>query len=294
MPIESVTAVFCYHCGQELAFVEETSSPATGTIQSLVEPKKSLIFPFIFLFFLSLFLAGAFFWTRAKGISDPKLRAPVAGVFSPLDQKSFVATFSALPIAPDSFDAHNYARLAPATSDLYLTGFGLKYFLTRLLSGEQVKRIETLVGLNTDEIVSFFENDFAYLKQASSSALLLTGKDPEFIKGRLAKIPVSALRSFVFSAQVILSDAEPFLNEIKATAQGTNLSLAQTARFQEAVKELPSQGQIFSLGLSPTAIFAPLEIYFGAPVLELRPTFRSSALVVSAQGGNAIFYLKHE
>lgn len=295
-PIESATAVFCYHCGQELAelaFVEERSSPASTSTRRLAPPNKSLIFSLVLLFWLILVLSGAIFWS-AQGRFEPKLKKPVGGAFSSLDQKSFVATFSALPIAPANFDLLSYAALAPATSDLFLTGFGLKYFLTQLLSREQVKTTEALVGLNTDEIVSFFENNFAHLRQASRSALLLTGKDPEFIKSRLAKIPTSFGRSFVFSAQVILSDDETFLKEIKATADGTNLSLAQTARFQEAVKDLPRQGQFFILGRLPADLFVPLEIYFGPSVFDSVKTLKGLALVVSAQGGNAVFFLKHE
>lgn len=296
--IESSSAIFCYNCGQELGKTSLTargSLPATVSSGASESKKKSAAFSFLIFLCLSLLviLVLSYFYLERSRIPR-RLVAP--------SSHEFVSTLAALPLAPVFFGKPQFADLAPADADLYLEGASLKNFLSSFLSLEARRQIEVRTSLTLEELTSFFDSPFAFVRifsnESTASALLAVSRDPEFVGRRVAKLAaeknLGELKTISLGSYFIVSDSSDLIREISRTYEKTSLALSMTAAYLEALKKLPDQGQLLIYGRSARSLNPALHIFFGQALDEPAQSLGSRALVVGSSSGSTVLKGIHE
>lgn len=285
--IESRSAIFCYNCGQELA--RPDAGEALGVSAKGVLPRTSgaekpsvginfflLLVPF--LIFILLF-SVLYLRTRGNLVSSVLLKPT---------SNEFVSTISALPVSPVNFGKYNFGSLVPASAELYLESYNPKLFLEKLLDSQDQRDLESKVGLSLDEITSFVEPEFAFVESSSSAALIVVGKDLDFLNSRADKISDPKFKTLSVDSYFIISNSESFLREISLTQAKSVLSLASLAKFQESLKNLPKNGQILLYSSSLERSILALRIYFGHFLDLAVSSLSGTSFVVSADAGNVV------
>ena len=285
--IESASAIFCYNCGQELG--HSGTSETTGKPKAIfskpheyVRKKGSSFYFFLFLIpILILFLVVSVFYLLAirKSLQTPLLKP---------SSNEFVSTVSALPISPVKFGKYDFASIVPASASLYLEGNNLRLFLDKFLGSEDKKNVESKVGLNLDEVSSFFEPEFALVASPSSIALIGIGKDSDFLKERSLKLAREKIKSQVMDQYFVVSDSEPLLRDIQNTYKKISLSLTMTAKYQETVKHLPDLGQILIYSENLESTMFALKMYFGEKLRSPISFLSGTSFVITAGNGSTV------
>lgn len=228
----------------------------------------------------ALLLVSLFYLTALRGRTAAILPKPSAN--------EFVSTVSALPVSPFTFGRRNFASLAPATVSLYLEGSNPRLFLEKRLVASERSLLETKVGLNLDEITSFFEPEFAYLEASSSAAIVGVGKDPEFLRERAARLSGPSVKAEVLDEYFVAANSASLLKDIEAAYKKTTLPLTLTAKFQELVRRLPESGQLFIYGESQSDGESALRYYFGSKLRLSSTPVSGTSFVVSAVSGSTV------
>ena len=283
--IESKSAIFCYNCGQEL---NHTSVSGDAVVSAGVPkaPKKSggrtSLPVFIFLtFLLAVLLFGSLLYLQIS-------RTKSSGALLRPSSNEFVSTVSALPVSPFSFGKQNFASLTPASVDLYLEGSNPELFLERVLSPANKKSLESKVGLNLDEMTSFFEGEFAYVESSGSAAMIGVGKDMDFLKDRAAKLSGESLKVQVLDQYFAVSNSDNLLKDIGAAYKKTTLPLSLTAKFQETLRHLPSAGQVLIYSENLDDALLAFRLYFGFKLDLAVSSLRGTSFVVNGISGSTV------
>lgn len=284
--IESQSAIFCYNCGQELNHAP-ASNDLVLTPQVDITAKKDtkrksnipiLTFLTIFLailLFISLVYLGAF---RYKS-NAPLLRP---------SSNEFVSTISALPISPFNFGKQNFASLTPVSIDLYLESSNPKLFLDRFLSTGDKKSLESKVGLNLDEMTSFFDPEFAYVESSGSAALAMVGKDLDFLKDRAAKLSGERLKIQLLDQYFIVSNSSSLLRDMENAYKKVALPLVLMSNFQETVRHLPGTGQVLIYSQSIESARSALSYYFGNRLNLAVSSLSGTSFVINGLSGSTV------
>lgn len=203
-------------------------------------------------------------------------------------QNQAASTASALPLSPFSFGRAHFDKLAPTASDLYLEGNNPKLFLKLLLKEKALVALEERSSLNLEEITSFFESDFAYLKVASASAFLTVGKDPDFIKERIKKLADENIKAAMIDDYLIVADSKELLKEILESYQGILPSLSLTAKYLETAKALPKIGQLLVYSSDRNYLISALDIFFGEKITQSLKEIHGNSLVITVENGGTV------
>jgi|GEM_PF-3753815 len=285
--IESRSAIFCYNCGQELS---RASIPSGGlaSASSYSKSSKKAISQRVTIFFLVLLTSvltvllfasfvyfGAFKTENYKAIIRPS-------------SNEFVSTVSALPISPFGFGKQNFTSITPNSVDLYLESSNPKLFLERVLSAGDKKILESKVGLNLDEITSFFEPEFAYVESSSSAAVLGVGKDLEFLSNRSTKLSGEKVKTLVLDQFFIVSSSDDLLRGIENAYKKVTIPLSLTAKFQETVKHLPTSGQVLIYSESLDSTLAAFKYYFGSKLNLAVASLSGTSFVINGVSGSTV------
>lgn len=286
--IESASAIFCYSCGQELDRPGFSENSGKVSASSSAQPvrmtaKKSSGFYFFLAFvpaLVSILFFSVYYLTILKNEPPKVLLKP--------SSNEFVSTVSALPISPFKFGDYNFASLTPAAADIYLEGSNVKLFLEKFLSPSDNNTLESKVGLNLDELSSFFEPGFALVEASSSAALIGLGKDMDFLKERSGKLSGEKLKSQVLDQYFVVSDSEALLKDITNAYKKIALPLSMTARYQETVRHLPVTGQLFIYSESLDFAISAFKIYFGEKLRLPVSSLSGTSFVVTAINGSTV------
>lgn len=285
--IESGTSIFCYNCGQELPRpapreeVVDSSKTPVRVIKKKSAGKRNLRLTLFSAALLSVLLALSLLYSTV-------IRGRNLGSFQKDSVNEYVSTISALPVSPYSFGRQSLASLAPANVTLYLESSNPKLFLQKRLGPTGRALLETKVGLNLDEIASFFETEFAYIEASNSAALIGVGKDPEFLKERAGKLSGEKIKAQVLDNYFVVATSATLLKDVEGAYKKTALPLTLTAKFQETLRRLPREGQLLIYGESQDDARAALRYYFGNKLSAAFTALSGTSFVVNGVSGSTV------
>lgn len=150
------------------------------------------------------------------------------------------------------FTAKGLAEVIPADVDLYVEGRGVVEFLSSALPAEDWAQAESAVndqlGLTVAEAASFLEDDFAIVREGTSSAFLARSRDVDFLEQQLAdQASFEGWQARLVGGFLVIADSLELTAKIEAAFKKQILNLALTSAFVESRQNVPA-GQVFVFG----------------------------------------------
>ena len=250
--IYSKEAYFCHRCGAELSpspEAEKVPQPASSSKIKEKSRKKQVPGVVTAAAFVSLLLSlsGAGVYYLSLKNQAPSFLEPPAP-----QNETFLADVS-FEVQNHPFSAKGLSEIVPANVDLYLESIDPEVLLPFLLLEDEWAGIEAVfserIGLSASDAASFLEEEFAFIRQASSSAFLARARDVDFLAQKLAENEEGqGWKAKVAEGFLIISSSSDLIDKIEEAQKKLTLNLSLTSGFVEARKGLPKTGQIFFYG----------------------------------------------
>lgn len=295
---------FCFNCGARLPREEKTEkhkdtggggkntvnkNKTVKATESNSEKKDNkynirlIILALIFLASTTLFIYTYNVHLKLKNLSTRILDT------EPRNAITTEATPSAIPRITFNNERAEwlkyYASLVPQNIDFFLiTGHDTNLYLPQI-EGELLAELETALGIEIKEALTYIEPEYALVQQASESALLATAKNPKFVQQLISPLTESGIQEYtpkMHNTLLVVSNSESLHKQIENVIKNAELSMAQDPNFDSAKRKLPNKGQIFIFGKSVTLWLIPDEF---RPDQEL-----SLGFVIDKENGKTIYY----
>lgn len=264
--VESLTALFCYHCGAELP--EATAKEAGKEEKKVPDDKQKVGIRFSnwkllvsFFLLLSILLVGIILLraSPSQGFKMPQ------GSQLPPNEVLFKGT--GLTQEGAVFGKGGFAEITPAEIDLFLEGRRPSFFLSRFLSEEEERLFERIVGLSLEEAQSYLEDDFALVRQATASAFLGRVKDKNFVEKKVKAVEALEekpnFKPHLLKDFLIITNSSDLYRQIEEASRKLKLNLSLSAPFAEARKALPEEGQAFVFAAEKNVLADVFAAFFG-------------------------------
>jgi len=247
----SKEAYFCHRCGAELSSPPKIKKVSIESPSKIKKKTHSRQAPTVV---VVAALVGALLSALGGGVYYfcSKNQSPLPPKPQSFKNETSLSSVS-FEVQNHPFSAKGLSEIVPADVDLYLESVDPEVLLPSLVPEEGWLGIEAVflerIGLSVSDAASFLEEEFAFIRQASSSAFLARARDVDFLEQKLAENEEGeGWKAKVAGGFLIISSSSDLIHKIEEAQKKLTLNLSLTSGFVEARKELPKTGQIFFYG----------------------------------------------